>query len=198
MKLLYCSRCGDVFNLKLQEKTCSCGETSGSYTGGLNAVFKGKYAKPLGFANNSFVDALKYQPSKPPGRLFTAFVIEKNCETFAHKDKFTRMTASLKKAKSTKKTAKEARKNCDRQIGVVSPLKAGPKYRCKKCDDVIQSKGRHDFVWCKCGAIAVDGGNDYTRLIGRPEDQDCVGENCVPPKPIPPPVRIIKEGSQPR
>src|SRR5574337_866627 len=37
---------------------------------------------------------------------------------------------------------------------------SGPKVRCKKCDDVIQSMHRHDFRWCKCGAIAIDGGSD--------------------------------------
>lgn len=35
--------------------------------------------------------------------------------------------------------------------------------RCKKCKDEIQSVHRHDFKWCKCGAIFVDGGNSYLR-----------------------------------
>jgi hypothetical protein len=35
--------------------------------------------------------------------------------------------------------------------------------RCLKCYDIIESKHRHDFVICKCGAIFVDGGNDYWR-----------------------------------
>lgn len=38
--------------------------------------------------------------------------------------------------------------------------------RCKKCNDIIESKYRHDFVSCKCGAIFVDGGNDYFRAGG--------------------------------
>jgi len=38
--------------------------------------------------------------------------------------------------------------------------------RCKKCDDVIESRYRHDFVYCKCGAIFVDGGHDYLRQGG--------------------------------
>ena len=37
---------------------------------------------------------------------------------------------------------------------------------CLKCGDVIQSKHRHDFRWCKCKAIAVDGGDDYARFLG--------------------------------
>lgn len=38
--------------------------------------------------------------------------------------------------------------------------------RCRKCGDVIESKSRHDFVWCKCKAIFVDGGPDYERAGG--------------------------------
>lgn len=38
--------------------------------------------------------------------------------------------------------------------------------RCKRCGDVIESKHRHDFVWCKCHSIAVDGGKDYLRRCG--------------------------------
>jgi hypothetical protein len=47
---------------------------------------------------------------------------------------------------------------------------AGPKYRCKKCGDVIQSTYRHDFKWCSCGAFAIDGGSDYTKLTGNWDD----------------------------
>ena len=40
--------------------------------------------------------------------------------------------------------------------------------KCRKCGDVIESKSRHDFVWCKCKSVAVDGGsgNGYMRRIG--------------------------------
>lgn len=37
---------------------------------------------------------------------------------------------------------------------------------CNKCDDFIVSKHRHDFVTCKCGAISVDGGQEYLRRVG--------------------------------
>jgi hypothetical protein len=40
------------------------------------------------------------------------------------------------------------------------------KLKCRKCEDVIESKHRHDFVWCKCKSIFVDGGNDYLRCGG--------------------------------
>jgi hypothetical protein len=42
--------------------------------------------------------------------------------------------------------------------------------RCKLCDDIIESKHRHDFVWCKCGKSAVDGGHDYSRIIGNSDN----------------------------
>ena len=35
--------------------------------------------------------------------------------------------------------------------------------KCLKCGDIIESKYRHDFVECSCGAIFVDGGHDYLR-----------------------------------
>jgi tRNA(Ile2) C34 agmatinyltransferase TiaS len=37
------------------------------------------------------------------------------------------------------------------------------KAQCKLCGDVIESKHGHDFVRCKCGEIAVDGGKNYLR-----------------------------------
>lgn len=40
------------------------------------------------------------------------------------------------------------------------------KIRCKKCGDIIESTYRHDFKFCKCGAVAVDGGHDYLRRCG--------------------------------
>ena len=42
--------------------------------------------------------------------------------------------------------------------------------RCKKCNEVIESTHRHDFKFCKCGAVAVDGGRDYLKRSGYPED----------------------------
>ena len=37
------------------------------------------------------------------------------------------------------------------------------KCQCRKCGDIIESKHRHDFVSCKCGAIFTDGGTSYIR-----------------------------------
>ena len=44
------------------------------------------------------------------------------------------------------------------------------KIRCKKCGDVIESKSVHDFKFCKCEAVAVDGGHYYLRRVGALED----------------------------
>ena len=35
--------------------------------------------------------------------------------------------------------------------------------QCKKYGEIIESKSRHDYVQCKCGACAADGGHDYLR-----------------------------------
>lgn len=37
------------------------------------------------------------------------------------------------------------------------------KCQCRQCGDIIESKHRHDFVRCKCGAIFTDGGTEYIR-----------------------------------
>lgn len=35
--------------------------------------------------------------------------------------------------------------------------------KCNHCGDVIESKYTHDFKWCKCRTIAVDGGLSYPK-----------------------------------
>jgi hypothetical protein len=41
---------------------------------------------------------------------------------------------------------------------------------CRKCGDVVESKHVHDFVSCKCGEIAVDGGRDYLKRMAKGVD----------------------------
>ena len=48
--------------------------------------------------------------------------------------------------------------------------------RCKKCGTEIESRHRHDWVSCKCGAIFVDGGHDYLRRGGDPADHEDLTE----------------------
>jgi tRNA(Ile2) C34 agmatinyltransferase TiaS len=38
--------------------------------------------------------------------------------------------------------------------------------RCELCGDEIESIGRHDFIRCNCGSLAVDGGREYLRRVG--------------------------------
>ena len=50
------------------------------------------------------------------------------------------------------------------------------KIRCKKCGDVIESTSVHDFKYCKCGSVAVDGGHAYLRRCGNLEDVEELSE----------------------
>jgi len=34
---------------------------------------------------------------------------------------------------------------------------------CLECDQIVESKHRHDFKECKCGNVFVDGGHEYLR-----------------------------------
>lgn len=36
--------------------------------------------------------------------------------------------------------------------------------KCTHCNDIIESKHRHDYVRCSCDRIAVDGGYNYQKL----------------------------------
>ena len=35
--------------------------------------------------------------------------------------------------------------------------------QCPKCHDVIFSRHHHDFHWCNCKDVAIDGGKHYVR-----------------------------------
>ena len=91
MKLLFCTKCTSVFNLTTKPKTCECGESSGHYTDNLNAVHTGP-SIPIGFANTSFLQAIKIQNllnkiegDNPDvcckGEEFTAFTIPEWAQT---------------------------------------------------------------------------------------------------------------------
>jgi len=43
----------------------------------------------------------------------------------------------------------------------------GARIKCLKCGDIIQSYHRHDFKWCSCENVFIDGGNDYMRYGGQ-------------------------------
>ena len=42
--------------------------------------------------------------------------------------------------------------------------------RCKHCGDVIESETTHDFKFCSCGKVAIDGGHSYLKRSGNPDD----------------------------
>jgi hypothetical protein len=44
------------------------------------------------------------------------------------------------------------------------------KAQCKICGDILESTDRHDFKYCSCGSVAVDGGHDYARRVGDPKN----------------------------
>ena len=44
---------------------------------------------------------------------------------------------------------------------------------CKKCKDTIESKFSHDFKFCSCGSVGIDGGiSDGNRILGLLEDME--------------------------
>jgi hypothetical protein len=82
MKLLLCKECHDVVRLQSVKRVCKCGKSGGRYTDGINAVYFGENAVPLGFSNSSLVNAVVNQPNNGSGKEFIAFVIPKvtkNC-----------------------------------------------------------------------------------------------------------------------
>ena len=55
--------------------------------------------------------------------------------------------------------------------------------RCKRCGEILESVNRHDFVACQCflksggtEGVANDGGTEYLRRVGSPEDYEDLSE----------------------
>ena len=43
--------------------------------------------------------------------------------------------------------------------------------QCKKCLETIESKYTHDFKYCSCGTVGIDGGtSDGNRILGNLSD----------------------------
>lgn len=49
---------------------------------------------------------------------------------------------------------------------MIKPQLVANRVQCLVCNDIIESRHRHDFVTCSCGAVSVDGGKDYQRVLG--------------------------------
>ena len=50
------------------------------------------------------------------------------------------------------------------------------KIRCGRCGEMPGSVSAHDFKFCKCGAVAVDGGHEYLRRCGSLENFEELSE----------------------
>ena len=50
--------------------------------------------------------------------------------------------------------------------------------KCTHCGDVIESVHVHDFKWCSCKTVYVDGGKEYCRrgFVNSPEDFEDLSE----------------------
>ena len=48
--------------------------------------------------------------------------------------------------------------------------------KCKHCGDIIESISVHDFKFCSCGKVAVDGGRCYLKRTGSPNDWEELSE----------------------
>lgn len=48
--------------------------------------------------------------------------------------------------------------------------------KCKYCDDIIESISVHDFKFCSCGKVAIDGGKHYLKRTSNPNDWDELSE----------------------
>lgn len=95
MKLLFCLNCGDVMSLRTQHsRECECGAVSGRYIDDLNVEVTGNPIV-LGFANQSFLNAVRIQLARgdsletmdyaggkvTKGRSFEAFVIPESANS---------------------------------------------------------------------------------------------------------------------
>lgn len=83
MKLLFCTKCGSIRNVKRTPTTCECGEVVAQYlSDSVSCQWNGK-GELLGFTNSSLIAALRDQRAKGDrsdgmGREFVAFVIPHN------------------------------------------------------------------------------------------------------------------------
>lgn len=52
--------------------------------------------------------------------------------------------------------------------------------KCKECNHTITSTNRHDFKYCQCGKVAVDGGKAYLKRTGDPEAYEELSVYAIP------------------
>lgn len=44
--------------------------------------------------------------------------------------------------------------------------------RCVHCGEIIESTSVHDFKFCSCESVAIDGGHDYLRRCFKTSQDD--------------------------
>lgn len=48
--------------------------------------------------------------------------------------------------------------------------------KCKHCGDIIESTSVHDFKFCSCDKVAIDGGKCYLNRTGSPNNWEELSE----------------------
>lgn len=81
MKLVYCMKCGDVFNLTYKYKECDCKDSGGFYSDRENAIYSGKYAVCLGLDNYSLAEGIENVPLDGKGVDLYSYVIPYFCDS---------------------------------------------------------------------------------------------------------------------
>lgn len=71
---------------------------------------------------------------------------------------------------TTKDTLKDIRR--ERGVGDIW----NNSIKCKKCNEIIRSKNLHDFRWCSCKSVAIDGGSWYAKVSGHFNDYEFLTE----------------------
>lgn len=80
MKLIYCNKCGDIYNLDYTIKSCSCGATKGVYIDRENILYGGDSATILGIDNNALKVAVENQRLEGYAVRFDSYT----CSVFCH------------------------------------------------------------------------------------------------------------------
>lgn len=73
--------------------------------------------------------------------------------------------------------------------------------QCRKCSEIIESKHMHDFKYCSCKAVGIDGGiSAGNRILGNPSDIEYRSTYCaiIKKKKIWLPQKAIEEYFQPK
>jgi len=79
MKLIHCKKCGSIYNLTHELKSCSCGKTAGLYIDDEDVVYGGSSATCLGIDNSAFGIAISNQNLDGFGIRFDSYICALYC-----------------------------------------------------------------------------------------------------------------------